>query len=186
MAGTITFCSPSYSANGPGSGMIALPVIRQFLPETIERGVRDSLAQGGVLLSRSKLIGIKVTLIDAQHHENDSNKLAFQKAARLCIRAACKEAGGALLTPLVKFELECTKGVHHIAKYVTDKNGKITKCGTDFIVGYIPVEHSFQFPEVVRSLSQGSILGCRLSLSHYEPLSQADQTRVLEDLEDSG
>ena len=60
-----------------------------------ERGVREA-AFSGVLFGY-EVTDVKVTLIDASHHEMDSNPMAFQIAGSLAFKEAAKKAGPVVL-----------------------------------------------------------------------------------------
>jgi elongation factor G len=51
------------------------------------------------------LIGFKVALIDGKCHETDSSVLAFEIAARMCMREGLLKAGPKMLEPIVTVEV---------------------------------------------------------------------------------
>jgi elongation factor G len=51
------------------------------------------------------VIDFKVELLDGKFHDVDSSVLAFEIAARMCMREGMKKAGAKLLEPIMKVEV---------------------------------------------------------------------------------
>ena len=73
-----------------------------YLP-AIDAGLREEAKSGG--RTGYPLVDMKVTLVDGQTHDVDSNDLAFRFAAGDALRKAVQEAGSVLLEPIMKIEI---------------------------------------------------------------------------------
>ena len=71
----------------------------EFL-SAIEAGLREEAKSGG--RTGYPLVDLKVTLIDGDTHDVDSNDLAFRFAASDALRKAVHDAGAVLLEPIMK------------------------------------------------------------------------------------
>jgi elongation factor G len=89
-----------------------------------ERGVREA-AFSGVLLGY-EVTDVKATLIDASHHEMDSNPMAFQIAGSLAFKEAAKKASPVVLEPImaVKFMADLTSVQETVAE-LNARRGRI-------------------------------------------------------------
>ena len=74
----------------------------EFIP-AIEAGLREEAKSGG--RTGYPLVDLKVTLVDGDTHDVDSNDLAFRFAASDALRKAVHEAGSVLLEPIMKLEV---------------------------------------------------------------------------------
>src|SRR5260221_10674812 len=74
----------------------------EFIP-AIEAGLREEAKSGG--RTGYPLVDMKVTIIDGDTHDVDSNELAFRFAASDALRKAVQEAGSVLLEPIMKLEV---------------------------------------------------------------------------------
>ena len=74
----------------------------EFLP-AIEAGLREEAKSGG--RTGYPLVDLRVTLVDGDTHDVDSNELAFRFAAGDALRKAVQEAGSVLLEPIMKLEV---------------------------------------------------------------------------------
>ena len=73
-----------------------------FLP-AIEEGARESAESGP--LGSFPLINVKVTLVDAQEHPEDSSEVAFETAAAMAVQKALADASPVLLEPIMRAEI---------------------------------------------------------------------------------
>ena len=74
----------------------------EYIP-AIEAGFREEAKSGG--RTGFPLVNLKVTLVDGDYHDVDSNELAFRFAASDALRKAVHEAGAVLLEPIMKLEV---------------------------------------------------------------------------------
>ena len=74
----------------------------EFL-SSVEAGFREAAKSGG--RTGFPLVDLKVTLVDGDTHDVDSNELAFRFAAGDALDKAVQEAGAVLLEPIMKLEV---------------------------------------------------------------------------------
>ncbi len=141
----------------------------EFLP-AIEAGLREEAKSGG--RTGFPLVDLKVTLVDGDTHDVDSNELAFRFAASDALRKAVHEAGSVLLEPIMKLEVVTPEDyLGNITADLSSRRALIDKTFTRgklmVIEARAPLEKMFGYSTAVRSLSQG-----RASYS-MEPLEYA-------------
>jgi elongation factor G len=141
----------------------------EFLP-AIEAGLREEAKSGG--RTGFPLVDLKVTLVDGDTHEVDSNELAFRFAASDALRKAVHEAGSVLLEPIMKLEVVTPEDyLGNITADLSSRRALIDKTFTRgklmVVEARAPLEKMFGYSTAVRSLSQG-----RASYS-MEPLEYA-------------
>ena len=141
----------------------------EFLP-AIEAGFREEAKSGG--RTGYPLVDLKVTLVDGDTHDVDSNELAFRFAASDALRRAVQEAGAVLLEPIMK--LEVVTPDDYLGDVTADLMSRRAEINEMFTRGRLrviearaPLEKMFGYSTAVRSLSQG-----RASYS-MEPLEYA-------------
>jgi elongation factor G len=128
-----------------------------FLP-AIEAGIREEAKSGGQ--TGYPLVDLKVTLIDGQTHDVDSNELAFRFAASDAVRKAVEAAGPVLLEPIMKLEVVTPDDyLGNVTSDLASRRAEIT--GTHprgkltAVEARVPLETMFGYASAVRSLSQG-------------------------------
>ncbi len=141
----------------------------EFLP-AVEAGIRDEAKSGG--RTGFPLVDLKVTVIDGQSHDVDSNDLAFRFAAADALSKAVQEAGAVLLEPIMKLEVVTPED--YFGDVMADLMSRRAEITNTFDRGKLkviearaPLEKMFGYSTAVRSLSQG-----RASYS-MEPLEYA-------------
>ncbi len=147
----------------PGAGI----TFQNSLPEgrlppaylaCIEEGARFSAA-GGLDLG-FPLIDLHIELVGGRAHETDSTDMAFEAAAGEACRAACEDAGVAILEPEMRFEVTTP------SEFVGPVQSDLIKRGASLegdelmgdlrlIRGRIALSAMFGYATAVRSLSQG-------------------------------
>jgi elongation factor G len=141
----------------------------EFLP-AIEAGLREEAKSGG--RTGYPLVDLKVTLIDGDYHDVDSNELAYRFAASDALRKAVQEAGSVLLEPIMRLEVVTPED--YLGNITADLSSRRALIDRTFTRGKLmviearaPLEKMFGYSTAVRSLSQG-----RASYS-MEPLEYA-------------
>jgi elongation factor G len=137
---------------------------------SIEAGLREEAKSGG--RTGFPLVDLKVTLVDGEAHDVDSNDLAFRFAASDALSKAVAEAGAVLLEPIMK--LEVVTPDDYLGDIMADLLSRRSQIDKMFERGRLkviearaPLEKMFGYSTAVRSLSQG-----RASYS-MEPLEYA-------------
>ena len=141
----------------------------EFL-SAIEAGFREEAKSGG--RTGYPLVDLKVTLVDGDYHDVDSNELAFRFAASDALRKAVHEAGAVLLEPIMKLEVVTPEDyLGNVTGDLSSRRALIDNTSTRgklmVIDARAPLEKMFGYSTAVRSLSQG-----RASYS-MEPLEYA-------------
>lgn len=136
----------------------------------VESGIREEAKSGG--RTGFPLVDLKVTLVDGQAHDVDSNDLAFRFAAADALSKAAHEAGAVLLEPIMKLEVVTPEEYFgSITADLSQRRAEIThtfeRGKLRVIEARAPLEKMFGYSTAVRSQSQG-----RASYS-MEPLEYA-------------
>lgn len=142
---------------------------REFI-SAVEQSVREAAKSGGQ--TGYPLVDLKVTLVDGQAHDVESNELAFRFAAADAFDKAVREAGPILLEPVMKLEVVTPE--EYLGDVMSDLLARRCDITNTFERGKLrvieakaPLESMFGYSTAVRSLSQG-----RASYS-MEPLEYA-------------
>ncbi len=131
---------------------------REFLA-AIERGALGGLSVG--VKWHYPVIDVKVTLLEAEAHEVDSNPLAFEAAAGICVQEAMEKAGPVLMEPVMGIEIETPH--EYVGDIIGDLNArrgmiddiKPRAEGIEAVFGQVPLAEMFGYTTQLRSLSQG-------------------------------
>lgn len=124
----------------------------------IKEGVFDG-AQAGVLAG-FKLDDVKISLLSGTYNENDSTDIAYRIASNMALKEGTKEAGPALLEPIMKLEVVSPdEYTGDIINDINSRRGRIE--GIDMrgelkvIDAFVPLADMFGYATSVRSMSQG-------------------------------
>jgi elongation factor G len=97
-------------------------VPKNYIP-SVEEGVRDFMRAGPLGFP---LVDFSVNLSDGSFHAVDSSDMAFQLAAKQCMREAMPACGSVLLEPVVKVEVKTPEsGLAAATGIVTQHRGQI-------------------------------------------------------------
>jgi elongation factor G len=97
-------------------------VPKNYIP-SVEEGVRDFLKSGPLGFP---LVDLSVNLSDGSFHSVDSSDMAFQLAAKQCMREAMTACGSVLLEPIVKVSVMTPdSGMAAATGIVTQRRGQI-------------------------------------------------------------
>ncbi|MEX2587420.1 MAG: elongation factor G [Actinomycetota bacterium] len=142
----------------------------QFIP-SVAKGVEKTMAEGAA--AGYPVVDVKVTLMDGKYHPVDSSDMAFQVAGSLGFREAMKDAGVALLEPIM--DLEVLVPDSHLGDIMGDLNSKRGRIqGTEAVAGgrqlvkaQAPMAEVTRYAIDLRSMTggQGTF---RSTFSHYE------------------
>ena len=95
----------------------------------IEKGIRQA-AKSGVLIGY-QLTDFHIDILDGSHHSVDSSEMAFNIAGSMALKQAAKEAGIALLEPLMKLEITTPEGsMGDIIGDVSSRRGSVVEIST--------------------------------------------------------
>jgi elongation factor G len=129
----------------------------EYIP-AIEAGLREEAKSGG--RTGYPLVDLRITLVDGDYHDVDSNDLAFRFAASDALRKAVAEAGSVLLEPIMKLEVVTPEDyLGNITADLSSRRALIDRTTTRgklmVIDARAPLEKMFGYSTAVRSLSQG-------------------------------
>ncbi|MEL6523880.1 MAG: elongation factor G [Pseudomonadota bacterium] len=163
----------------PGEGysfesrIVGGAVPKEYIPG-VEKGINSVMDSGP--LAGFPVIDFKVALIDGKFHDVDSSVLAFEIAARMCMREGMKKAGAKLLEPIMKVEVitpdEYTGG---IIGDLTSRRGQVqgqdTRGNAIAIDAFVPLANMFGYINTLRSMSSGRAQ-FTMQFDHYDPVPQ--------------
>ncbi|PTX57237.1 translation elongation factor 2 (EF-2/EF-G) [Litoreibacter ponti] len=161
----------------PGEGysfesrIVGGAVPKEYIPG-VEKGINSVMDSGP--LAGFPVIDFKVALIDGKFHDVDSSVLAFEIAARMCMREGMRKAGAKLLEPIMKVEVvtpeEYTGG---IIGDLTSRRGQVqgqdTRGNAIAIDAFVPLANMFGYINTLRSMSSGRA-NFTMQFDHYEPV----------------
>ncbi|QUJ75704.1 elongation factor G [Sulfitobacter albidus] len=163
------------SPTEPGEGysfeskIVGGAVPKEYIPG-VEKGINSVMDSGP--LAGFPVIDFKVQLLDGKFHDVDSSVLAFEIAARMCMREGMRKAGAKLLEPIMKVEVitpeEYTGG---IIGDLTSRRGQVqgqdTRGNAIAIDAFVPLANMFGYINTLRSMSSGRA-NFTMQFDHYE------------------
>ena len=146
---------------------------KEYIPG-VEKGIKSVMDSGP--LAGFPVIDFKVALIDGKFHDVDSSVLAFEIAARMCMREGMRKAGAKMLEPIMKVEVitpeEYTGG---IIGDLTSRRGQVQgqdNRGNAIAVDcFVPLANMFGYINTLRSMSSGRA-NFSMQFDHYEAVPQ--------------
>ncbi len=164
----------------PGEGysfeskVVGGSVPKEYIPG-VEKGINSVMDSGP--LAGFPVIDFKVTLLDGKFHDVDSSVLAFEIAARMCMREGMRKAGAKMLEPVMKVEVitpeEYTGG---IIGDLTSRRGQVTgqeQRGNAIAIDcMVPLANMFGYINTLRSMSSGRA-NFSMQFDHYDPIPQS-------------
>ncbi len=164
---------------GPGEGysfesrIVGGAVPKEYVPG-VEKGIRSVMDSGP--RAGFPVLDFKVALVDGKCHDVDSSVLAFEIAARMCMREGLRLGGAKLLEPVMKVEVttpeQYTGGV---IGDLTGRRGQMTgqepRGNAVAINAFVPLANMFGYINNLRSMSSGRA-NFTMQFDHYEPVPQ--------------
>ncbi len=155
-------------------------VPREFIP-AIEKGFKAAMTNGPIV--GFPMDSVKVRLIDGSFHSVDSDALAFQIAAGIAFREACRKTKAVILEPIMKFEVVTpSEYMGEITGDITKRRGHVeevdSRIGNQVIRGKVPLSEMFGYVTTLRSLSSGRATEM-LEFSHYAATPLDVQNEIL-------
>ncbi|MGA2822190.1 MAG: elongation factor G [Bacteroidales bacterium] len=153
---------------------------KEFIP-SIEKGLKSAMMNGPII--GYPMESIKVRLIDGSFHSVDSDALAFQIAAGIAFREACKKARATLLEPIMRFEIVTpSEYMGDVTSDLNKRRGQVEEVQsriTDQVIhGKVPLSEMFGYVTTLRSVSSGRAT-CMLEFSHFGAIPQEIMNDVL-------
>jgi elongation factor G len=147
----------------PGGGfefdnqIVGGAIPKEYIPG-VEKGLESVLGAG--VLAGFPVVDLKVSLIDGKYHDVDSSALAFEIAARACLREALTKGRSVLLEPIMK--VECVTPEDYTGGVIGDLSsrrgqiqGQDMRGNANVITAMVPLANMFGYVNNLRSMSQG-------------------------------
>ncbi|MBL6676497.1 MAG: elongation factor G [Rhodobacteraceae bacterium] len=163
----------------PGEGysfeskIVGGAVPKEYIPG-VEKGIKSVMDSGP--LAGFPVIDFKVSLLDGKFHDVDSSVLAFEIAARMCMREGMRKAGAKLLEPIMKVEVVTPEDyTGNIIGDLTSRRGQVQgqepRGNAIAIEAFVPLANMFGYINKLRSMSSGRAQ-FTMSFDHYDPVPQ--------------
>jgi elongation factor G len=141
---------------------------KEFIP-AIEKGLKSGLLNGPII--GYPIESIKVKLIDGSFHSVDSDALAFQIAAGIALKEACRKAKAVLLEPVMRFEIVTpSQYLGEVTGDLNKRRGQVeevqSRLADQVVLGKVPLAEMFGYVTTLRSITSGRAT-CMLEFSHY-------------------
>ena len=153
---------------------------KEYIP-SVDKGFQAELVKGP--LAECEVVDVRAELSDGSYHDVDSSEMAFQTAAKQCMRDSLKKADMALLEPIMKLEIEAPDEFQGgVTGHVSQKRGVIqntvTREGNCIIEAEVPLANMFDYANELRSMTQGKG-GFSMEFSHYAKCPKNIQEEVV-------
>ncbi len=147
---------------------------REYI-QAVEKGFAAAMSNG--VLAGFVMESLKVTLLDGSTHPVDSDAFAFEIAARLAFKNACRQAGSVLLEPIMRLEVSCPDMyVGEISSDLSKRRASVdaieSKNNLQVVKAFVPLAEMFGYVTTLRSLSSGRATSS-MEFNHYEQVPQA-------------
>ena len=163
----------------PGEGysfesrIVGGAVPKEYIPG-VEKGIKSVMDSGP--LAGFPVIDFKVSLLDGKFHDVDSSVLAFEIAARMCMREGMRKAGAKLLEPIMKVEVVTPEDyTGNIIGDLTSRRGQVQgqepRGNALAIEAFVPLANMFGYINNLRSMSSGRAQ-FTMTFDHYDPVPQ--------------
>ena len=163
----------------PGEGysfeskIVGGTVPKEYIPG-VEKGIKSVMDSGP--LAGFPVIDFKVALLDGKFHDVDSSVLAFEIAARMCMREGMKKAGAKLLEPIMKVEVVTPEDyTGSVIGDLTSRrgmiNGQDSRGNANVINAFVPLANMFGYINTLRSMTSGRAV-FTMQFDHYEAVPQ--------------
>jgi len=167
------------SPTEPGEGysfesrIIGGAVPKEYVPG-VEKGIKSVMDSGP--LAGFPVIDFKVALVDGKFHDVDSSVLAFEIAARMCMREGLRKAGAKLLEPIMKVEVVTPEEyTGNVIGDLTSRRGMVqgqdSRGNANVINSFVPLANMFGYINTLRSMTSGRAV-FTMQFDHYEAVPQ--------------
>ena len=165
-----------------GSEVVGGRVPREYIP-AVEKGIVKTMEEG--VLAGFPVVDMKAVIYDGSYHDVDSSGMSFEIASSQALRKGMTDANPILLEPIVKLTVQTPEA--YTGDVMSDLNGKRGRIlGMNPVDRYTVIEAEVPHSEVqryaqdLRSLTQGRG-NYQFEVSHYEPVPQNLEQRVVEE-----
>jgi len=142
---------------------------REYIP-AVEKGFKEALAAG--VRAGYELIDVEADLFDGSFHEVDSSEMAFKICASIAMKEAAKEAGVAILEPVMKVEVVTPDDfMSNVVGDINRRRGRINgmeaRGNAQVVDSEVPLGEMFGYATDLRSQTQGRAT-FSMQFNHYE------------------
>jgi elongation factor G len=130
---------------------------KEFIP-SVDAGCQDAMQYG--VLAGYEMTGVRVTLLDGAHHDQDSSELAFRQAGFQVFKDAARRASPVLLEPVMTVEVITPDA--YLGEVLGDLNarrGRIQhvddRVGVRTVRALVPLSTMFGYVGDLRSRTSG-------------------------------
>ncbi|NNE84049.1 MAG: elongation factor G [Alphaproteobacteria bacterium] len=162
------------------SALHGTSIPREFVPG-IKKGMEQQRESGTV--AGFPVIDFKATVVDGASHDVDSSVMAFEIAARACLREALDKAAPRLLEPIMSVEVVTPE--EYMGDIIGDLNSRRGQVGAmdnrgnaRVITAMVPLANMFGYVNTLRSMSQGRAT-YTMVFDHYTQVPQAVAEEVV-------
>jgi elongation factor G len=132
-------------------------VPKEYIP-SVDAGAQDAMQYG--VLAGYPLVGLKLTLLDGQHHEVDSSEMAFKIAGSMALKEAARRAHPVLLEPMMAVEVNTPDDyMGDVIGDLNSRRGHIQameeRSGNRVVRALVPLSEMFGYVGDLRSRTQG-------------------------------
>ncbi len=156
---------------------------KEFIP-AVEKGFKAAMQNG--VLAGFPVENMKVRLMDGSYHNVDSDALAFELAAKIAFRTACKKAAPVLLEPVMKLEVVTPE--EYLGDVVGDINrrrghlsGVEARLNLQVVHAEVPLAEMFGYVTSLRTLTSGRAVST-MEFSHFQEVPQNIADEVIDNL----
>ena len=172
----------------PGRGFEFLDKVKggnipgEFIP-AVEKSIIKAMKEGP--WAGFPVVDVRVTLTDGSHHEVDSSEMAFRACAAMAFRRAFRDAGPALLEPVMNVNVTAPEEfAGGIASGLCAKRGRILgmdpQGGAQVVKAMCPLANLFGYTTELRNATQGRA-AFTMHFEHYEAVPFAIAEEIIED-----
>ncbi len=159
----------------PGEGfkfvdkIVGGKIPKEFIP-SVSKGCESAMGQG--VLAGYPMVDIQVELFDGSYHDVDSSTWAFESAASIAFKNACRKANPVLLEPVMDVEVTVPEQFFgDVMGNLSSRRGQIRESGdrgaVKFIKSFVPLSEMFGYATDLRSMTQGRA-NYSMQFAHYE------------------
>jgi len=179
-------CVIEISPTEPGEGYsfeskIVGGVIPKEFINPIDQGIREAAHSG--ILGGYEVVDFKVTLLDGSYHDVDSSEMAYKIAGSMAFKEALKNAGPALLEPMMRVEIVVPdQYLGDVIGDVNSRRGRVDSMESrqhdQLINTYVPLSEMFGYATDLRSKTQGRGM-FTMVFDHFEEVPKSIAEKIL-------
>ncbi|MFK7959371.1 MAG: elongation factor G [Phycisphaerales bacterium] len=153
---------------------------REYIP-SVETGARNAAVSG--ILGGYPVVNVLCELVYGSYHDVDSSQIAFEQAGSMAFKLACRQAGLALLEPIMKVQITTPDEFFgSVSGDLAGRRGQINDSELRGVVRIIdaevPLSEMFGYTTVLRGMTQGRA-SSTMEPGEYRPMPEKLKDEVL-------